>query len=75
MGMMGLTLALVGVSGVVSLFVTSRTQEIGARMALGADPGDVLKLVFTPRIEAGDCRCGGRTDGRVLPLRVRWESW
>jgi putative ABC transport system permease protein len=46
LAVMSLILALVGIYGVLSTHVRLRTAEVGARMALGAEPGRILALVL-----------------------------
>jgi putative ABC transport system permease protein len=50
MGGLGLTLAVIGLYGVVSYAVSRRMHEIGLRMALGASRGTVFKMIYRQSI-------------------------
>jgi macrolide transport system ATP-binding/permease protein len=45
-GVMGLFMAVIGLYGVIAYAVSRRTREIGIRLAIGATPGDVMRMVL-----------------------------
>ena len=45
-GLLALAMATLGIYGVISYFVALRTQEIGIRLALGAQRRDIIKLIL-----------------------------
>jgi ABC-type antimicrobial peptide transport system permease subunit len=65
-GLLGLALAGVGLYGVVSYSVRSRTREIGIRVALGARPGAVLGLISKLSFSIVGC-------GLLIGLAVAWS--
>jgi putative ABC transport system permease protein len=69
-GAAALLLAGVGIYGVLSYWVTQRTQEIGIRMALGARGRDVLRLVVGQGMALVGVGVGVGLAGALLLTRV-----
>jgi len=63
LGAVGLVLAIAGLYGVISYDAVQRTREIGIRMALGAQPGDILRLIIRRGVMI---LCAGLAVGLVL---------
>jgi predicted permease len=73
---LALALAATGLYSVVSFSVEQRTNEFGIRMALGARPGDVLRVVFASTLASVG---GGLVGGVLLTLALnnvlgRWAE-
>jgi predicted permease len=71
-GVIALLLATMGVYAVTSFFVSQRTQELGLRVALGADPARLLALVL--RSSAGMAIAGALLGLAGAFLAARWLS-
>ncbi len=65
-----LLLAAVGIYGVISYSIAQRTAELGIRMAVGADGGDVLKLVMRQGVRLATWGVGAGLFGAVMLTRV-----
>ena len=67
MGFLGLTLAVIGLYGVISYTVGCRVHEIGLRMALGASRGTVFRMIYRRSLVI---IAGGLATGLALALLV-----
>jgi ABC-type antimicrobial peptide transport system permease subunit len=65
LGILGLVLALVGLYGLMTYSVSLRHREIGIRMAIGADPSAVVKMVLRQGMVLA---AGGVASGLLLSL-------
>ena len=52
-GVLALGLAAIGVYGVMSLIVSERTREVGVRLALGAEPSQLLRMIVGQAAKLG----------------------
>jgi predicted permease len=69
-GLLALLLGAVGIYGVVSLVTARRTREIGIRVALGAQRGDVLRLVLGRGTKLALFGCALGTAGGLAATRL-----
>jgi len=66
----GLILSLIGIYGVISYGVTRRTHEMGIRMALGAQPGNVRGLILRDAVRLALIGAGIGAAGSLMLLRL-----
>jgi ABC-type antimicrobial peptide transport system permease subunit len=67
---LGVVLAGIGLYGLISFMVVERTQEIGVRMALGATPGGIVRLVLRHAAEWTAAGVAVGTAGALFVTRL-----
>ncbi len=77
--MISLVVGGIGIMNIILVSVTERTREIGLRMAVGAEPGDILRHFLTEAVIL--CLLGGtmgiivgRGSSYVVSLVLRWPT-
>jgi len=70
LGAIALAMASIGIYGVIAYTVSQRTKEIGVRVALGADPGNVRRMVLADGARVVSAGIGLGLGGAVVMTRL-----
>ncbi len=73
-GALALGLAAIGVYGVMSLIVSERTREVGVRLALGAEPSQLLRMIVDARPRSSPASASSIGVIVALPLAPLLDS-